>query len=63
MSVDIEIEVEGKRYSGSYEVVENMISVFFEGHSCETQIDGAKNSIEALAKMQLRALVKNKALK
>lgn len=62
MRFDIEIEIEGQHYSGSYEFSGNMVSVYFKGHHRSTQIDGAASNIESLAKMMLRSLIVGEGL-
>ncbi|WP_345552446.1 hypothetical protein [Microbulbifer aestuariivivens] len=51
MDFDIEVELDGKVYEGSYISGGNMVTVFFEGESRSTQIDGAAGNIEALGKL------------
>jgi hypothetical protein len=63
MDFDIEIDIEGKRFSGSYDFGGNIISVYFEGNHRSTQIDGAAGNVESLAKQMLRSLVINEKAK
>jgi len=55
--MDLNIELEGERFSGSYDFGENMVTVYFEGNHRSTQIGGAAGNIEALAKQMFRSLV------
>jgi hypothetical protein len=57
--MDIEVEIGGKLYSGSYDSGGNMISVYYEGEHRSTQVDGAARDIEAFAKQILRSLIRS----
>lgn len=57
MDFDIEVKVDGERYSGSYSFSGNMVSVYFKEDHQSAQIDGAAGNIDALAKQMLRSLV------
>ena len=58
MDFDIEVEIDGICYAGSYTFDENMIFVNFGDKQRSTQIDGAIRNIESLAKQMLCSLVK-----
>ena len=58
MNTEVTIDFENKEYTGEYTIFGNMITVYFEGRTKQTQVDGYLGKEERLAKLLLKNLVR-----